>query len=101
MRAQLESQITPQPAREHLPLKVTWNATTDAGTWVIINRPTGEVIGAVQVDGRSPQPGEPIRRYQVFGDQIGVPPASGTLSASVVDDAQVLAAWNSTLSSAA
>jgi hypothetical protein len=96
-----ELEVVAPRAREHFPLKVTWNATTDAGTWVIINRPTGEIIGAVQVDGRSPHPGAPIRRYQVFGDQIGGPPADGTMSASVVDDAQVLAAWTSTLSSAA
>jgi hypothetical protein len=83
----------PENRPEPLTLKVTWNAETDAGTWVILNRDTGEVIGAVHVNGRAPQPGQPVRNFQVFGDQIGVPPATGKLDASVVDDARVLAIW--------
>jgi hypothetical protein len=70
--------------------KVTWDAGTDAGTWVILNRATGEVIGAVQVE---PRRDEPIRHYSIFGDQMGVPPATGTVDASTIDEARALALW--------
>jgi hypothetical protein len=70
--------------------KVTWDPGTDAGTWVILNRATGEVIGAVQVE---PRGDEPIRHYSIFSDQIGVPPEIGTVDASIIDEARALALW--------
>lgn len=74
-------------------LKVTWNATTDATTWVILNDDNGEVMGAVQVEGKPPEQRNSPRKYEIFGSQIGVPPEGGTIEAGILGDAEVLALW--------
>lgn len=74
-------------------LQVTWNATSDAATWVVLNDDTGQVMGAVQLEGHPPdQPNSP-RRYEIFGSQTGVPPDSGTVEAGMLDEHQVLELW--------
>ncbi len=74
-------------------LKVTWNATTDAATWVVLNDQTGEVMGAVQLEGRPPDQQNSPRRYEIFGAQLGVPPESGTVEAGIVEDARIIELW--------
>ncbi len=74
-------------------LKVTWNATTDAATWVVLNDQTGEVMGAVQLEGKPLDQQNSPRKYEVFGPQLGVPPEGGTVEAGIVEDAQVLELW--------
>jgi hypothetical protein len=74
-------------------LKVTWNAITDAATWVVLNDDNGEVMGAVQVEGKPLEERNSPRKYEIFGPQMGVPPDGGTVEAGIVDDARVLALW--------
>ena len=74
-------------------LKVTWNATTEAATWVVLNDGTGEVMGAVQVQGKPPEQRDSPRNYEVFAAQIGVPPECGTVEAGIVDDVRALELW--------
>ncbi len=74
-------------------LKVTWNATTDAATWVVLNDQTGEVMGAVQLEGKPVDQRDTPRKYEIFGPQLGVPPEGGTVEAGIVEEAQVLELW--------